>query len=134
MSASAGAAPGAFRSGSGTWVSVSLMVSSSSPSGSTLLAGRHVAPDEFVDLCFNGGALQHDAAVGPLDPAIAGRDFRFGEYHQAALEAALRRMPLDLLARGLVEGRVDPHHQMRRRYQLGEAIADEAGDLAKRLG
>src|SRR5438477_311411 len=100
----------------------------------SLLLGRHVAPNEFVDPGFNGGALLHDTAVGPFDPAIAGRDFRLGEYHQTALEAALRRKPLDLLARGLVQGRVDPHHQMRRRYKLREAIADEAGDLAKRLG
>src|SRR6195256_2348667 len=122
----------ALRSGSGTSASVSLMVQSSSP-WFRLVAGRYVAPDKFVDLCFDRRALQHDAAIGPLDPAIAGLDFRLGQDHETALEAALFRQLLDPLACGLVEGIVDPDHEMRRRDQMRETIAHQSGDLAKRL-
>src|ERR1700730_345157 len=131
MSSSAAAAPAALRSGSGTWVSVSLMVQSSC---SGLVAGRHVAPDEVVGLCFDSAALEDAAAVGPFDPAVAGRDFRLGQDHEPALEAALRGLPLDLLARRVIESVVDPHHQMRGCDQMREAVADEARDFAKRLG
>src|SRR6185437_11048909 len=126
-------ASAALRSGSGTCASVSLMVQSSWP-GFGLAAGRHVAPDEFTDLGLDRGALQHHAAVGPLDPAVAGGNLRLRQDDQAALEAASLRQPLDLLARGLVERLVDPHHQMRRRDEVRETIADEAGDGAERLG
>src|SRR6202790_4577055 len=98
-----------------------------------LIAGRHVAPDKFVDLGFDRRAFQHDAAVGPLDPAVAGGDIRLRQDHQAALEAPLFPQPFDPFARALVEGIVDPDHQMRRRHQMGEAIADQPGDLAERL-
>src|SRR5882757_1881698 len=124
-------ASAALRSGSGTCASVSLMGLSSWPAG--LIAGRHVAPDKFVDLCLDRRALQHDAAVGPLDPAIAGLDLRLGQDHKTALEAALRRQLLDPFARGLIELLVDPDHQMRRRDQVRETVADQGGDLAKRL-
>src|ERR1700731_3762692 len=100
MSSSAEAAPAALRSGSGTWVSVSLMVQSSC---SGLVTGRHVAPDEFVDLGFDGSALEDDAAVGPFDPAVAGRVFWLGQNHEPALEAALRSLPLDPFARSVIE-------------------------------
>src|SRR6202171_5687130 len=98
-----------------------------------LIAGRYVAPDKFVDLCFDRRALQHDAAIGPLDPAIAGLDFRLGQDHETALEAALFRQLLDPLACGLVEGILDPDHEMRRRDQVRETIAHQTGDLAERL-
>src|ERR1700732_4002384 len=103
-------ASAALRSGSGTCPSESLMAHSS---WSSFTPGRHVAPDKFVDLGFDRRALQHDAAVGPLDPAIAVRDFRFCQDHEAARETALFRQPLDSLVRGLVEGIVDPDHEMR---------------------
>src|SRR5882762_8376365 len=41
-------------------------VQSSWPLASGLMAGRHIAPDKFADLGFDGGALQHHAAVGPF--------------------------------------------------------------------
>src|SRR5665213_2829798 len=126
-------ASAALRSGSGTCASVSLMAQSSWP-GFGLTAGRHVAPDKFVDLGFDRRTLQHHAAVGPLDPAIAGDDFRFCQDHQTALETASLRQPLDLLARGLVERVVDTHHQMRWRDEVRETIADEPGDRAEWLG
>src|SRR5260370_12519209 len=113
---SVGGASLAFRSGSGTWVSVSLMVQSSWPCPGRI-AGRHVAPDKFVDLCLDRRALQHDAAVGPLDPAIAGLDLRLGQDHKTALEAALRRQLLDPFARSLIELLVDPAHPMRPPHQ-----------------
>src|SRR5882757_2398819 len=103
---SIGAALAALRSGSGTCASVSLMAHSSWPQPG-LIAGRHIAPDKFVDLEFDGRALQHHAAVGPFDPAVAGRDLRLGQDHQPALETALRGQPLDALARAVVEGIVD---------------------------
>src|SRR6202140_1965 len=98
-----------------------------------LIARRHVAPDKFVDLGVDRAALQHDPAIGPFDLAIAVVDLRLRQDTQAALEAALLGQPLDLLARGFVERIVDPDHEMRRRYQLGEAIPYQPGDLAKRL-
>src|SRR5258708_11612292 len=94
-------ASAALRSGSGTCASVSLMVQSSWPS-SGLIAGRHVAPDKFVDLGFDGRALQHHAAVGPFDPAVAGRYVRLGQDHQAPRESVMRGQPLDTFARAAV--------------------------------
>src|SRR5258705_9348210 len=123
----------ALRSGSGTCASVSLMVQSSWPLSRGLIAGRHVAPDKFVDLCFDRRALEHDAAIGPLDPAISALDIRLGQDHQTALEAALFRQPLDPLARGLVKRIVDPDHEMRRRDQMRETIAHQSGDFAERF-
>src|ERR1700676_2863746 len=130
---SIGAALAALRSGSGTCASVSLMVQSSWPQVG-LIAGRHVAPDKFVDLCFDRRALQHDAAIGPLDPAVAGLDFRLCQDHKTAREAALFHQPLDPLAGGLVEGIVDPDHEMRCRDQMRETIAAQPADLTERLG
>src|SRR4051812_35194147 len=123
----------ALRSGSGTCASVSLMVQSSWPLSRGLIGGRHVAPDEFVDLCFDRRALQHDAAIGPLDSAIAGRDIRFRQDHESALEAALFGQPLDTLARGFIEGIVDANHEMRNRDEVRETIAHQPADLAERL-
>src|SRR5258707_764749 len=40
----------------------------------------------------------------------------------------------DPFARGLVEGIVDPDHQMRRRDQMRKTVADQGDDLAERLG
>ena len=45
----------------------------------------------------------------------------------------MRGRPFDLLARTLVQRVVDAHHEMRRRHQMREAIADQGGDLAERL-
>src|SRR5580704_14759175 len=103
---STGAVLGALRSGSGTCASVSLMAQSSWPLPG-LIAGRHIAPDKFVDLGFDGSAFQHHAAVGPFDPAVAGCDLRLGQDHQPALETALGGLPLDLVAGGLVKRIVD---------------------------
>src|SRR5258705_13034619 len=105
----------ALRSGSGTCASVSLMVQSSWPLSRGLIAGRHVAPDKFVDLCFDRRALQHDAAIGPLDPAISGLDIRLRQDNETAPEAALFGHPLDpfeccLLGRSFVS-----FHQWRTR-------------------
>src|SRR5882724_5324953 len=108
------------------------MVQSSRPSG--LIAGRHVAPDKFVDLGFDGRALQHHAAIGPFDPAVAGCDLRLGQDHQPALEAALGGLPLDFLAGGFVEAVVDADHEVRRRDQMRKAIAHQPRDFAERLG
>src|SRR5258708_12136345 len=94
---SIGAALAALRSGSGTCASVSLMAQSSWPQPG-LIAGRHIAPDKFVDLEFDGRAFQHHAAVGPFDPAVAGRDLRLGQDHHPALQPALASLPLHLLA------------------------------------
>src|SRR6202046_1539011 len=99
----------ALRSGSGTCASVSLMVQSSG-----LIAGRDVAPDKFVDLCFDRRALQHDAAVRPFNSAVAGLDFRLGQDHKTAFEAALLCQPFDPLVGGVVQRLVDPDHEMRR--------------------
>src|SRR5882757_4000500 len=123
----------ALRSGSGTCASVSLMVQSSWPLSRGLIAGRHVAPDKFVDLCFDRGALQHDAAIGPLDLAIAGVDVRLRQDHETAGEAALFGQAVDPLARGLVERIVDPDHEMRGRDQVRETITHQRADLAERL-
>src|SRR3954471_11262342 len=131
MSSTTGASA-ALRSGSGTWVSVSLMAQSSWPSG--LIAGRHVAPDKFVDLGFDRRALQHHAAISPFDPAVAGCDLRLGQDHQPALEAALGSLPLDLFAGSLVKTVVDANYEVRRRNQVREAIAHQSRDLAERLG
>src|SRR3979490_599819 len=108
------------------------MVKSSRPSG--LIAGRHIAPDKFVDLGFDGRALQHHAAVGPFDPAVAGCNLRLGQDHQPALEAALGGLPLDFLAGGLIEAVVDADHEVRRRDQMREALAHQCRDFAERLG
>src|SRR5580698_528208 len=113
----------ALRSGSGTCPSVSLMTQ---PSW-TLAAGRHVAPDEFVDLCLDGRALQHDAAICPFDFAVAVGNRRFRQDHQASFEAALLGELFDSFASALVKGIVDPDHQMRRRDQMREAFADQPG-------
>src|SRR6516164_5451919 len=131
MSSGAGVSA-ALRSGSGTCASVSLMVHSFLI-GSGLIARRHIALDEFVDLCFDRRALQHDTAVRPLDPAIPGLDLRLGQNDEAAGEAALLGQPVDLLMRRLVEGIVDPDHEMRCRNQLREAIAYQCRNLAERL-
>src|ERR1700722_17153979 len=89
----------ALRSGSGTCASVSLMVQSSG-----LVTGRDVASDKFIDLGFDGLALQHDAAVRPFDFAVAGGDFRLGQDHETALEAALLGQQLHTLMGGVVHG------------------------------
>src|SRR6185312_10857320 len=99
-----------------------------------LVPGRDIAPDKLVDLGVDRGALQHHAAVGPFDPAVAGRDLGLGEDDEAPLEAGLLGESLDALARQLVERGVDAHHEMRRRDQVREAFLDGARDLAERLG
>src|SRR6266581_1877336 len=81
-------------SGSGTCASVSLMAQSSWPLPG-LIAGRHIAPDKFVDPGFDDRAFQHHTAVGPFDPAVAGWNLRLGQDDQPALEAALGGLPLD---------------------------------------
>src|SRR6266404_9431852 len=118
----------AWRSGSGTCASVSLMAQSSWPLPG-LIAGRHIAPDKFVDLGFDGGAFQHHAAVGPFDPAVAGCNLRLGQDHQPALETALGGLPLDFLAGGFVEAVVDADHEVRCRDQMRKAIAHQSRDL-----
>ncbi len=60
-------------------------------------------------------------------------DFRLGQDDEAAFEAALLGQPLDPFARGLVELIVDADHEMRRRDQMREAVADQRDDLAERL-
>src|SRR5580704_14985125 len=70
------------------------MVHSSQPD-SGLVAGRDIAPDEFVDLGFDDRAFQNDAAVRPFNPAVAGRDIRLGQDDQTAGKAALLGQRLD---------------------------------------
>src|SRR3954447_13711504 len=130
MSSTTGASA-ALRSGSGTWVSVSLMAQSSDQSG--LIAGPHAASDKFVDLGFDRRALQHHAAVGPFDPAVAAVDLRLGEDDETALETALLRHPLDPLARGVIKGVVDADYQMRRRHQVREAATHQRHDFGQCL-
>src|SRR6266702_3020329 len=96
-------------------------------------AGRSVAPDKLVDLCFDRRALQHDAAVGPLDSAIAGHDFRLRQDHKTALEAASFRQLFDPLPCDVVQGIVDPDHEMRCRNQVRETVAHQSGDLTQGL-
>src|SRR5436305_13038136 len=84
--------------------------------GRGLIAGGHVARDKLVDLAFDRTALQHDAAIGPFDPAIAGLDLRLRQNDQTPLEPALRSQTLNSLARNFVKGLVDSDHQMRGRY------------------
>src|SRR5436190_3419539 len=103
-------------------------MASSGPGG-----GRQIASDEFTDLGLDGGALQHHAAVGPFDAAIAGRDIRLGEDHETSLEADLPRHPLDPVAYGLIEAVVDANHQMRRRHQVREAVRDQRHDFGERF-
>src|SRR5664279_3429168 len=103
--------PAALRSGSGTCASVSLMVDPHGPLSCGLITGSDITPDKFVDPGFDRGALQHNAAIGPFNFAIAGFDFRLRQNYQAALKAALLRQPLDLVARRLVKCVVDPDHQ-----------------------
>src|SRR6185437_6724709 len=122
----------AFRSGSGTCVSVSLMVHSSCGC-SGLAARRDIAPDKFVDLGFDGRAFPNDATVGPLDSAVATLDIRLGQDDQAAGKPALLRQGFDAGLGRLVESIVDPDHEMRRRNQLRKAVADQCGDLAERF-
>src|SRR5882757_5508661 len=122
----------ALRSGSGTCPSVSLMVQSSW-SWFRLTAGRDVAPDKLVDLCFDRRALQHDAAVGPLDSTIAGHDLRLRQDHKTALEAASFRQLFDPLPCDVVEGIVDPDHEMRCRNQVRKTVAHQSGDLTQGL-
>src|ERR1700761_4834052 len=124
-----GGASAPLRSGSGTCPSVSLITQ---PSW-TLAAGRHVAPDEFVDLCLDGRALQHDAAICPFNFAVAVGNRRLRQDHQASFEAALLGELFDAFASALVKGIVDPDHQMRRRDQMREAFADQPRDLGQRL-
>src|SRR6185295_9544742 len=109
------------------------MIQSSWPSRSGLIAGRHIAPDEFADLRFDGRAFQHHAAVGPFDPAVAGGDAGLGQNHQPAFEAALGGPPFDLLAGGLVKLVVDADDEMRGCDQMREAVADQRHDLAERF-
>ena len=78
-------------------------------------------------------ALAADAAIRPFDAAIARRHLRLGEHHQAALETARAHDLLEFLARGGIERIMDPHHDVRRRNQLAEAIARQGGNLGKRL-
>ena len=99
-----------------------------------LIAGRHVAPDEFADLGLDGGAIERHAAVGPLDAAVAAGDVRLGENDEAALEAAALRHLLDAGVGGVLEGVVDAHHEVRRGGEVAEAILDQRHDLGERLG
>src|SRR5439155_19123892 len=57
-----------------------------------LIAGRHIAPDKFVDPGFDDRALQHHTAVGPFDPAVAGWNLRLGQDDQPALRSEERRV------------------------------------------
>src|SRR5260221_13624599 len=101
----------ALRSGSGTWASCSLMVSSSWPWQAGLIAGRHVAPDEFGYFGLDRRALQQHAAIGPFDLAVAVLDLRLGEDDKSTLEAALLGKLLDPLACVVVKLVVDPHDE-----------------------
>ncbi len=98
------------------------------------MARCDVALDQFSNLGVDGGSFAHDAAVRPLDLAVADREFGLGEYDQAAREAALLCHALESVARLLIQSVIDPDHQMRRRYQMLEAIADQFSDLGKRFG
>src|SRR3954465_4295951 len=109
------------------------MVQSSWPLRCGLIAGRQIASHEFADLRFDGCTFQHDPAVGPFDPAVAGDDAGLGQDHQPALEAVLGGLPFDLVAGGLVELVVDADDEMRGCDQMGEAVADQRHDRAEPL-
>ena len=51
-------------------------------------AGGDIAADHFGDRRFGFDAVAGDAAVRPFDAAVAERDVRLGDHHEAAFEAA----------------------------------------------
>ena len=74
-----------------------------------------------------------DAAVGPFDPAVAGRDRGLAEDDELAGEAVGARDVVDLLASGGIKSLVDANDDMRRGDELAEAPASERRYFGERL-
>src|SRR5262249_58726704 len=85
-------------------------------------ADRQVALDRRGDGGFGLGAVAGEAAVGPFDAAVAGRDIGLGEHDQAAFEPAHACDLLEPFARVGVECVVDAHDDVWCAHQLGEAV------------
>src|SRR4051794_3941025 len=98
-----------------------------------LIAGGHIASHKFTDLGFDSRALQHDAPIRPLDPAVSALHVRLCKDPETAVEGALFCEPLDPIAGAVVEPIVDADDEMWRRDEMGKAIAHERGDLTQRL-
>src|SRR5580698_7142549 len=127
-------APPSSRLGSGTLPS-SLMLGSPQDFvcvGETA-PGADIARDRGADRRVRCGDVAADAAVRPFDAAIADGDIGLGKHDEAALKAFRAHDVVELFARRGIERIVDAHGDVRRGYQLAEAIAGERRDFGKRL-
>src|SRR5579862_4847544 len=98
-----------------------------------IAARARVTGDRHPDRRIRSGAVAVDAAVGPFDAAIAGRDVRLREHHQPALKVLGAHDVLEFFACLRVERIVDAYGDMRRRHELAKAAARQFSDLGKRL-
>src|SRR5580704_16629734 len=95
--------------------------------------GADIACDGGADRSVRCGGVAADAAVRPFDAAIADGDIGLGEHDEAALETFGAHDVVELFARRGIERVVDAHSDVRRGYQLAEAIAGQRRDFGKRL-
>src|ERR1700677_2401855 len=95
--------------------------------------GPDITRYRLADRSVSRGAVAIDAAVRPLDAAIARRETRLGEHHQPALETLGPHDVVELFLRRGIERIVDAYGDMRRCDQLLEAIAGQCRDFGERL-
>jgi hypothetical protein len=72
-----------------------------------------------------------DAAIGPFDPAVAGRDIGFAVHYQPPGKRLCAGDVVDLFARRRVKSIVDPDDDVRRGHELAEAAG--GGNFGERL-
>src|SRR6476620_9092911 len=121
------------RSGSGTFVSSSLIAASPEILCGWRVARRNVPADHFVYGRRCRGLITVHAAIGPFDAAVAGCQCLIGRHGKPPFESTRTGNLLDLFFRGVINARTDPYGHMRSRDQVVKAVGGEGGDLDKRL-
>src|SRR5215469_14943292 len=133
-STGSGIAPSSpLRLGNGTWSVSAIVFSPAKSQRHRAAARRDVAPDRLGDRRLGRGTVVLEPAVGPFDPAVAGRDLGLGHHHQASVEAACARHLFELGPGLAVQRAVDAHDEVGRRQELAETLVGERRDLGERL-
>src|SRR5215510_362300 len=121
------------RSGSGTLVSSSLIAVVSKSLCGGHITGRDITGDHLVNRRCRCGVVADDAAVGPLDTAVARRETFVGNDGQPAVEAGCARDLLDLFLRGLVDVCRNTHGDERGGHQMMKTFGRERRNFSERL-